>query len=363
MMNDEFYDNHENIREAWYQQLSQDDSYRSGLRFARRIRLARIVGLAALFVPLASVLVSQLLSGVWWLLLVGWVFVWPHLAWQLAFRSTCPHSGEIVNLKIDAIIAGVWMGLIGFNALPTAALIVMIGMNMMGSGGCRLFLTGLALLALSALLTVQSTGTPVLLTSEPLALWLTLPVLVVYPMLFAWLSHRTAIRLAEHKRRLELMSTRDGMTGVFNRRHWETLLRNEFEACRRSHRQATILLIDIDHFKTINDTWGHDVGDEAIVAITRQLQLTLRAGDYIGRFGGDEFAVLFADTDEPGAWIAMQYLVEQTEKYNARQLHPWSLQFSWGLSEFDHHRNDMQAWLKQADAQMYAMKRQHHGEK
>lgn len=50
------------------------------------------------------------------------------------------------------------------------------------------------------------------------------------------------------------MSTRDGMTGVFNRRHWETLLRNEFEACRRSHRQATILLIDIDHFKTINDT-------------------------------------------------------------------------------------------------------------
>jgi len=56
MMNDEFYDSHENIREAWHQQLSQDDSYRSGLRFARRIRLARIVGLAALFVPLASVL-------------------------------------------------------------------------------------------------------------------------------------------------------------------------------------------------------------------------------------------------------------------------------------------------------------------
>ena len=304
MMNDEFYDNHENIREAWYQQLSQDDSYRSGLRFARRIRLARIVGLAAPCVPLASVLVSLLLSGVWWLLLVGWVFVWPHLAWQLAFRSTCPHSGEIVNLKIDAIIAGVWMGLIGFNALPTAALIVMIGMNMMGSGGCRLFLTGLALLALSALLTVQSTGTPVLLTSEPLALWLTLPVLVVYPMLFAWLSHRTAIRLAEHKRRLELMSTRDGMTGVFNRRHWETLLRNEFEACRRSHRQATILLIDIDHFKTINDTWGHDVGDEAIVAITRQLQLTLRAGDYIWRLGGDDCAVILSGTPAENAIAA-----------------------------------------------------------
>ena len=122
MMNDEFYDNHENIREAWHQQLTQDDSYRSGLRFARRLRLARIVGLAALFIPLASVLVSQFLSGVWWLLLVGWVFVWPHLAWQLAFRSAEPNSSEIVNLKIDAIIAGVWMGLTGCSALPTAAL-------------------------------------------------------------------------------------------------------------------------------------------------------------------------------------------------------------------------------------------------
>ena len=356
MMNDEFYDNHENIREAWYQQLSQDDSYRSGLRFARRIRLARIVGLAALFVPLASVLVSQLLSGVWWLLLVGWVFVWPHLAWQLAFRSTCPHSGEIVNLKIDAIIAGVWMGLIGFNALPTAALIVMIGMNMMGSGGCRLFLTGLALLALSALLTVQSTGTPVLLTSEPLALWLTLPVLVVYPMLFAWLSHHTAIRLAEHKRRLELMSTRDGMTGVFNRRHWETLLRNEFEACRRSHRHATILLIDIDHFKTINDTWGHDVGDEAIVAITRQLQLTLRAGDYIGRFGGDEFAVIMSGTPADNAIAAMARVHERLVNMPLHGAPMARLCISVGVApwgaQFTHYRE----WLKAADVALYKAK-------
>ncbi|HDC4656670.1 TPA: diguanylate cyclase AdrA [Enterobacter hormaechei] len=356
MMNDEFYDNHENIREAWHQQLSQDDSYRSGLRFARRIRLARIVGLAALFVPLASVLVSQFLSGVWWLLLVGWVFVWPHLAWQLAFRSAEPHSSEIVNLKIDAIIAGDWMGLTGFNALPTAALIVMIGMNMMGSGGCRLFLTGLALLALSALLTVQSTGSPVVLTSEPLALWLTLPVLVVYPILFAWLSHRTAIRLAEHKRRLELMSTRDGMTGVFNRRHWETLLRNEFEACRRSHRQATILLIDIDHFKTINDTWGHDVGDEAIVAITRQLQLTLRSGDYIGRFGGDEFAVIMSGTPADSAIAAMSCVHERLVNMPLHGAPMARLCISVGVApwgaQFTHYRE----WLKAADVALYKAK-------
>ncbi len=94
------------------------------------------------------------------------------------------------------------------------------------------------------------------------------------------------------------------------------------------------------------------------------MRSSFREADLLVRFGGDEFAVLFADTDEPRRpRIAMQYLVEQTEKYNARQLHPPVVTVLRGLSEFDHHRNDIQAWLKHADAQMYAMKRQHHGEK
>ena len=88
------------------------------------------------------------------------------------------------------------------------------------------------------------------------------------------------------------------------------------------------------------------------------MRTSFREADLLVRFGGDEFAVLFADTDEQGAWIAMQYLAEQVENYNARKLHPWSLKFSWGLSEFDHNSNDVQKWLNDADAKMYAMKQQ-----
>ncbi|STQ13831.1 diguanylate cyclase AdrA [Enterobacter cloacae] len=95
-------------------------------------------------------------------------------------------------------------------------------------------------------MTLKLTGNVVVLSSGSLEWWLTLPVLMIYPILFAWVSHQTAIRLAENKRKLELMSTRDGMTGVYNRRHWETLLRMEYEKCRRDHCQTTILLIDID---------------------------------------------------------------------------------------------------------------------
>ncbi|EMV7408062.1 MULTISPECIES: diguanylate cyclase AdrA [Enterobacter] len=356
MMNDENFYNSESIREEWHHNLSQDDPHRSGIQFARRVRLARMVGLGAMFFPISGVLVTHSLSGGWWLLLVGWAFVWPHLAWQLACRSPDPFNREMYNLKVDAIIAGVWIGLMGVNALPTAALVMMIGMNMMGSGGCRLFLAGVAMTVLTALATLEVTGLVITFAPQPLEWWLTLPILVLYPMLFAWVSHRTAIRLAEHKRRLELMSTRDGMTGVFNRRYWETLLRNEFEHCRRSQRTATILLIDIDHFKSVNDTWGHDVGDEAIIAITRQLQLTLRAGDYIGRFGGDEFAVIMSGTTSESAIAAMSRVHERLTKLSLRGAPAARLRISVGVApwgpQFGHYRE----WLKAADVALYKAK-------
>ncbi|MGV2810428.1 diguanylate cyclase AdrA [Enterobacter cancerogenus] len=356
MINDEIFYTKESVQEEWHQDLFQDDSHRSGILFARRVRLARTVGLAAMFFPIAGVLVSHFLPGGWWLLLVGWAFIWPHLAWQLAFRSAAPYRREVYNLKVDAIIAGVWIGLMGIGALPSAALFMMIGMNMMGAGGFRLFLTGTILAVLSALITLHLTGNIITFAPGGLEWGLTLPVLILYPMLFAWVSHQTAIRLAEHKRRLELMSSRDGMTGVYNRRHWENLLRNEYEQCRRSHREATILLIDIDHFKGINDTWGHDVGDEAIIAITRQLQMSLRAGDFIGRFGGDEFAVIMSGTPAESAIAAMSRVHERLNHMTLPRAPGVRLRISVGVApwrtQFGHYRE----WLKAADIALYKAK-------
>ncbi|AOP91393.1 TPA: sensor domain-containing diguanylate cyclase [Enterobacter hormaechei] len=169
--------------------------------------------------------------------------------------------------------------------------------------------------------------------------------------------------LAEDEFAAVSAATTDELTGLFNRRGFNQFAQFALSVSQRRAEPLTLGWLDLDHFKTINDRFGHQEGDKALKAMAALMRSSFREADLLVRFGGDEFAVLFADTDEPGAWIAMQYLVEQTEKYNARQLHPWSLQFSWGLSEFDHHRNDIQAWLKHADAQMYAMKRQHHGEK
>ncbi|MCP5699356.1 diguanylate cyclase, partial [Klebsiella pneumoniae] len=103
----------------------------------------------------------------------------------------------------------------------------------------------------------------------------------------------------------------DSLTGLRNRHHLDDALHTQMNLAVRNGTPLSCLMIDIDHFKTINDTWGHDVGDEAIVAITRQLQLTLRAGDYIGRFGGDEFAVIMSGTPADNAIAAMARVHER----------------------------------------------------
>lgn len=334
----------------------QNDHQRSGLRFARRVRLPRAVGLGWMFLPIAAVVASQPIAGGWWLFLVGWSFVWPHLAWQLASKAIDPLSREIYNLKADAILAGVWVGVMGVNVLPSTALLMMMCMNLMGAGGLRLFIAGMVLMVVSCLVTLQLTGITVAFRSAPLEWWFSLPVIVIYPLLFAWVSYQTATKLAEHKRRLQVMSMRDGMTGVYNRRHWEILLRNEFDNCRRYHRDATLLIIDIDHFKSINDTWGHDVGDEAIIALTRQLQMTLRGSDVIGRFGGDEFAVIMCGTPADNAIAAMSRVHERLNALRLPCAPQVILRISVGVAPLTTQIGHYREWLKSADMALYKAK-------
>ena len=336
----------------------QNEHQRSGLRFARRVRLPRAVGLAGMFLPIASTLVSHPPPG-WggWLVLVGWAFVWPHLAWQIASRAVDPLSREIYNLKTDAVLAGMWVGVMGVNVLPSTAMLMIMCLNLMGAGGPRLFVAGLVLMVVSCLVTLELTGITVSFNSAPLEWWLSLPIIVIYPLLFGWVSYQTATKLAEHKRRLQVMSTRDGMTGVYNRRHWETMLRNEFDNCRRHNRDATLLIIDIDHFKSINDTWGHDVGDEAIVALTRQLQITLRGSDVIGRFGGDEFAVIMSGTPAESAITAMLRVHEGLNTLRLPNTPQVTLRISVGVAPLNPQMSHYREWLKSADLALYKAKK------
>jgi diguanylate cyclase (GGDEF)-like protein/PAS domain S-box-containing protein len=96
--------------------------------------------------------------------------------------------------------------------------------------------------------------------------------------------------------RLSRLATHDALTGVFNRRHLEDVVRSELERAHRYQRPLTVAMVDADHFKRINDTYGHQVGDEVLRAVSGRCQHMLRTNDVLGRYGGEEFIVVFPET-------------------------------------------------------------------
>jgi diguanylate cyclase (GGDEF)-like protein len=115
----------------------------------------------------------------------------------------------------------------------------------------------------------------------------------------------------ESQRRLDLaladlaaQSERDGLTGVYNRRKLEQVLELEVSRARRYHGLLSVLMFDIDHFKKVNDRFGHVVGDDAIRHVAKVAQDTLRTTDVLGRYGGEEFLALLPEVGIEGALVA-----------------------------------------------------------
>lgn len=108
-------------------------------------------------------------------------------------------------------------------------------------------------------------------------------------------------RLRERNADLERVSRTDLLTGLYNRRHLEEQLTREHSTARRSQRDLGVLLLDIDHFKRVNDTYGHAAGDRVLCEFANRMTSQLRAGDVAGRWGGEEFLVILPSTDLPGA--------------------------------------------------------------
>jgi len=123
-------------------------------------------------------------------------------------------------------------------------------------------------------------------------------------------SHLIAMVLsrAHRARMLDGVMSSDSLTGLLKHSKIKEALRVELERQQRRGGWLAFAMIDIDHFKAINDTWGHQVGDQVIKTLSRLLRQRLRSTDLIGRYGGEEFAVILSDTDPHGAWHAIDEL-------------------------------------------------------
>ena len=170
-------------------------------------------------------------------------------------------------------------------------------------------------------------------------------------------SIRYAIERKRSDERLSFLAQYDPLTEIPNRRHFKDQLERASTRARRSNRKIGVLFLDLDRFKTVNDTLGHQAGDALLGMVVERLKTCVRSGDLLARLGGDEFALMLEDTDGPLALeAAAKKILTVFKKPFAIGPRQVSITTSVGITVYPNDTNDPMALLNNADIAMYQAK-------
>ncbi|MCX0424645.1 diguanylate cyclase [Aeromonas veronii] len=159
---------------------------------------------------------------------------------------------------------------------------------------------------------------------------------------------------------LKVAATTDPLTGIANRRRFNELVNAEMQRCQRFGHTMSLLLIDIDHFKEVNDTFGHQQGDLAILSLVKRISKQLREVDMLGRWGGEEFIVLLPETSLELAWASAERirLAIESQHHALDGALEISLTISIGISASKGSHDTVEKVVRRADTALYLAKKQ-----
>jgi len=183
---------------------------------------------------------------------------------------------------------------------------------------------------------------------------------ITKPFSFSELLARVRVgsRVVNYQQNLEYQTQIDPLTGLFNRRAFEKKIEEEFERAKRYDHPLSVLILDIDNFKTINDTYGHHGGDTALIKISDTLREKTRRSDFAARYGGEEFVLILPETDQDSAvQVAGKVHEEIRSRTFGTSISPFSLTVSVGLcSTSTRTYSDWRQMLEAADQALYVAK-------
>lgn len=179
---------------------------------------------------------------------------------------------------------------------------------------------------------------------------------IIMSYLYEYARYRSYTAFQALRHRVEQEARTDELTGLYNRRHLYEYMQQSLQRTRRLHMPMSLLLIDIDNFKSLNDDYGHQFGDEVLVLTAQTLRESLRSHDTIARWGGEEFLVLLTETNNSAARIVAEKLRATIQSLPIRRD---GREIPMTISVGMHTANQtesLDAMLKQADANLYTAK-------
>lgn len=332
-----------------------------GLSFVKRVYPARILGLGLGALAVGAALLPQNHHPFIWMLCALNGFGWPHIAYLKALRSPTPFQTERRHMLFDSATGGFWVAAMGFNPLASCMILMMLWMNNIAAGGSRLFLKGGVSSLVGLVIGLAIFGWKPNLVTDQLTVFVCLPMLIGYPVVIGSITYRLAIQLHQQKELLKQLSRIDGLTGLYNRYYWETRVAELLVTVRRNPQPLSLILLDVDHFKAINDTYGHLTGDRVLRKLAELLRANLRDNELLGRYGGEEFALILPGADKEAAYATAERLrrLVQTAQFNSDNgATHLNCTISLGVASYQQgftHYND---WFRAADNALYAAKKQ-----
>lgn len=189
--------------------------------------------------------------------------------------------------------------------------------------------------------------------------WIEMFLLLVITVLGIFVFRPVVRRVAESQEKLRSIAHTDPLTGLLNRRTFMQISEKITMTCRRLKSSCSALFIDIDHFKNINDTYGHSTGDDVLVRVGQAITSALRGGDVVGRIGGEEFVVILPDADEKHAALVgerIRHIISSLDMTaNGTNI---SVTCSIGAAEIRSDDKDVAETMMRADYAMYQAKQQ-----
>ena len=164
--------------------------------------------------------------------------------------------------------------------------------------------------------------------------------------------------LSHEVKKMERLAIIDGLTRLYNHRYFQERLRAEFRRARRYMAPLSLVLVDIDDFKHVNDLHGHQVGDAVLAALSRALKQEMRASDLPARYGGEEIAVILPETDRMSARAIAERLRKRIEglRFTGRGNGLFSITASFGVTSLDNKMGSSAELVETADDSLYVAK-------
>ena len=324
--------------------------------FVRRVHRLRVLGLALGALCVASVLWLQGSEWPWWVLLACNSVVWPQVSRRLAEQSESPRAAEERNLMVDSALGGMWIAVIQFNLLPSVLLLTMLAVDKISAGGPKLLWRTLPWLLVTCAFMSAMLQFPVALHTPMPVLLACVPLLVAYPLSICSVNWELASRVVHQNRRLDEVGRTDELTGLANRRHGLAVAEAELLRARETGRAVSMILLDIDHFKRINDLHGHHAGDDVLRGVAQALRGSRSGSDTPVRYGGDEFILILPETGFDGAQETAARLQAQVSALTFERVPGLRCTVSVGAAQVSPRAEDVDAWIQRADLALYAAK-------